>query len=102
MHSNLEMTASKGFRLVAVWRPETEASGVRSRHNRQLRSAVRQVCTASASVVDQLNVEEVFVGDEATMACGLRALHHEEILGGVRLLNTSSVFERSRRIVSDL
>jgi len=102
MH-NLEMiAASKGLRSVAVWSLETVACGVRSRHNRQLRSAIRQVCTASASVVGQLNAEEVLVGDEAAMACGLSALHHEEILGGVRLLNTSFVLERSRRIVSNL
>jgi len=69
----IEIASSKVLSLVAARWFETKTSRVDKRHNRHLTSAVGQVCAASASIVGQLYVDEVFVGDEATVAC---RLHH--------------------------
>jgi len=78
---NLEIAASKTDWHVCIWRLKAEASWVDNRHYRHHHSAVRQVRAASASVISQLDANEVIIRDEAAVACGLHACHHEAILG---------------------
>ena len=65
-----------------VWRLESETVRVHNREHTDFHRSVRYVRATSATVVGQLNLQEILVGHELAVYSGLCTSHHVPILRG--------------------